>query len=88
MHFMVIEKFRHGNPQPVFDRYEERGHMLPDGLLLRKGWVTADMRCCYQVMETEDPALITEWIKVWDDLADFEVVRLSATMTPPAVTPA
>ncbi len=29
---------------------------------------------CFQVMETDDPALVQEWIKNWNDLVDFEVV--------------
>jgi len=36
-------------------------------------WVTTDLRRCYQVMDTEDPKLLDEWIGRWADLAEFEV---------------
>ena len=29
---------------------------------------------CFQVMEADDPILLQEWIKNWNDLVDFEVV--------------
>ena len=29
---------------------------------------------CYQLMETDDPALFDEWITEWSDLGVFEVV--------------
>jgi hypothetical protein len=32
------------------------------------------MERCYQVMETNDRALIDQWIANWADLADFEVI--------------
>jgi hypothetical protein len=28
---------------------------------------------CYQLMETEDRALLDEWIANWSDIVDFEV---------------
>ena len=31
------------------------------------------MRRCYQVMETDDRALLDQWIAGWADLVDFEV---------------
>ena len=32
------------------------------------------MTRCYQVMETEDRALLDEWMSLWEDLVEFEVV--------------
>ena len=32
------------------------------------------MERCYQVMETEDRALIDQWIANWADLVDCEVI--------------
>ena len=31
------------------------------------------MERCYQVMETDDRALLDEWIANWNDLVEFEV---------------
>ncbi|HKA20945.1 MAG TPA: DUF3303 family protein [Blastocatellia bacterium] len=36
-------------------------------------WVDHNLERCYQLMETDDPSLLDEWIKLWNDLADFEV---------------
>ena len=36
-------------------------------------WVDDDLRICYQVMETDDRALLDAWMAAWDDLVAFEV---------------
>lgn len=73
MLYMVIERFRGGNAAPVYRRFRDEGRLAPDGLLYVASWVTNDMTCCYQVMECDDPALITQWSERWRDLVDFEV---------------
>jgi len=47
---------------------------MPDGLNYVNSWIEVGMDRCFQVMETDDPALLQEWIKNWGDLVDFEVV--------------
>lgn len=74
MLYMVIETFRNGDPVPVYRRFRERGRLTSAGLDYVTSWVTSDLRRCYQVMETDDPKLLDEWIGRWADLADFEVV--------------
>ena len=73
MTYMVVEHFRNGDPVPVYRRFRERGRMLPDGLAYVSSWVDRDLRRCYQLMETDDPALLARWVALWSDLADFEV---------------
>jgi hypothetical protein len=73
MTYMVVEHFRDGDPVPVYRRFRDRGRMLPDGLAYVSSWVDRELRRCYQLMETDDPALLDEWIARWSDLADFEV---------------
>ncbi len=74
MRYMVIERFRQG-PRPVYARAAERGRMLPPGLEYVDSWVDErGLDRCFQLMETDDPALFDEWIAAWDDLAEFEVV--------------
>ncbi len=70
---MVVEKFRHGDPKPVYARFREKGRMAPDGLNYLSSWVSEDLSTCYQVMSTDDPALLQVWMKNWDDLVTFEV---------------
>lgn len=74
MLFMIIEDFRDGDPRPVYARFRERGRMAPAGLTYVSSWVTDDFRRCYQVMETDDAALLDQWMSNWRDLVDFEVI--------------
>jgi hypothetical protein len=47
--------------------------MAPAGLTYVSSWVDQNLERCYQIMETEDPALLDQWIANWSDLVDFEV---------------
>jgi hypothetical protein len=73
MLFLVIERFRAGNPVPVYARFAERGRLAPAGLTYVNSWTTQDLRTCYQVMECDDRALLDAWMDNWRDLVDFEV---------------
>jgi hypothetical protein len=70
---MVIERFVHG-ARPVYERAAERGRMLPDGLVYLDSWIDESLERCFQLMETDDPALFHEWITNWGDIGEFEVV--------------
>ena len=50
--------------------------MLPDGLRHLDSWIVADEHLdrCFQLMETDDPALFQTWLDRWRDLGHFEVV--------------
>ena len=74
MHYLVIERFRNGDPVPIYQRFRERGRMMPPGLTYVSSWITEDLSCCYQVMETEDPRLFEEWMANWSDLTEFELI--------------
>ena len=74
MLYMIIERYRDGDPAPVYARFRERGRMAPDGLRYVSSWVTTDFALCYQVMETDDERLLHEWISHWDDIVDFEII--------------
>lgn len=71
---MVIETFTRG-PEPVYARAAQRGRLLPPGLVYLDSWVDErGLGRCFQLMETDDPALLDDWIAQWSDLAEFEVV--------------
>jgi hypothetical protein len=53
--------------------------MLPAGLTYVDSWVDERLDRCFQLMETDDPALFAEWIAGWSDLASFEVVPVLAS---------
>lgn len=75
MRYMVIEQFAQG-AEPVYERAAERGRMLPPGLEYVDSWVDVSLERCFQLMETDDPALIDAWVAEWSDLVRFEVVPL------------
>jgi hypothetical protein len=70
---MVIETFRHGDPIPVYRRFRDKGRLAPEGLRYVTSWIRDDVSRCYQVMETEHPALLDRWMNNWMDIVDFEV---------------
>ena len=74
MLFMIVERYRNGDPRPVYARFQAQGRLAPDGLAYVSSWVTHDLTTCFQVMETSDRALLDEWIAQWNDLVDFEVI--------------
>jgi hypothetical protein len=36
--------------------------------------VTADFERCFQIMECDDPAILSQWMDRWRDLVTFEVL--------------
>lgn len=74
MLFMVIEKFRDGDPKPVYRRFREKGRMAPKGVRYVSSWVTTDFERGFQVMDCDDRALLDEWMSKWNDIAEFEVI--------------
>jgi len=53
MLFHVTERYRDGDPGPVYGRFRERGRMTPEGVEYVASWVTNDLTTCFQVMEAE-----------------------------------
>lgn len=79
MLYMVIEHFRNGDATPIGKRFQIRGRMLPESLTYQASWIDPKDSRCVQVMETQDPALLTDWIKNWDDLIDFEIIPVQSS---------
>jgi len=74
MLYMIIERFRGGDPAPIYARFRERGRLAPEGLRYLSSWVDDRLTTCYQVMEVDDPGLLDQWMAAWDDLVAFEVI--------------
>jgi predicted enzyme related to lactoylglutathione lyase len=74
MLFMIVERFKNGDPVPVYQRFRERGRLAPEGLHYVSSWVDVTLETCYQVMETSNMALIDQWIANWADLVECDVV--------------
>jgi len=71
--YMVVEHFKNKDAVPVYRRFRDKGRMMPVGLIYVSSWVDQELGRCYQLMETDDHALLNEWMANWNDLIDFEV---------------
>ena len=74
MQYMIIEKFPLGNVKAMYQRFAEKGRMLPEGVSYINSWINETVTVCYQVMESESDEKLQEWINKWNDLVDFEVI--------------
>jgi hypothetical protein len=79
MKYLVIERFRNGDPAPVYARFNARGRLMPEGLAYVSSWITEDLTTCYQVMDTDDRRLLDQWMAHWSDLMEFEVLPVLAS---------
>jgi hypothetical protein len=73
MLYMIVERFRNGDPMPVYGRYREHGRMAPEGLRYLSSWVDEKLEICFQLMESADVSYVNEWIAHWNDIVDFDV---------------
>lgn len=73
---MIVEHFKNGDAVPVYRRFRESGRGMPEGLRYIASWVDENFERCYQVMETDDPVLLDQWMANWSDLMTFEVHRV------------
>jgi hypothetical protein len=76
--FMVIEKFRGQDAKAVYRRFRDKGRQMPEGLGFVSSYVSADLGRCFQLMETDDVTLPQRWVAEWSDLAEFEIVPVTA----------
>ena len=74
MQYMIIERFHPGKEKAMYLRFAEKGRMLPEGVNYINSWINEPVTICYQLMETESPRKLQEWIDQWKDLVDFEVI--------------
>jgi hypothetical protein len=65
MLFMVIERFRDNDMIPIYERVQNSGRMLPEGLKYVESWIEPNFSRCFQLMECEDPRLLQEWVLQW-----------------------
>jgi hypothetical protein len=71
--YMVVEHFKNKDAAPVYRRFRDRGRLMPEGLRYVSSWVDENLERCFQVMETDNRALLDQWMENWRDLTDFEV---------------
>jgi hypothetical protein len=73
MLYMVVERFKGGDALPVYRRFRDHGRLAPDGLRYVSSWVDDRLQRCFQLMESDDRALLDRWISQWSDLVEFDV---------------
>ena len=76
--YMVVENYREGCFDKIYERFHKHGRMLPQGLNFIESWLEKSGERCFQLMETDNPDIFRTWIKNWEDLVDFEIVELGA----------
>ena len=79
MLFMVIERFKNGDADPIGERFRQFGRMLPEGVRYLSSWVDAAGSRCFQVMEAPRPESLDVWTSSWNDLIDFEIVPVQTS---------
>jgi hypothetical protein len=79
MLFMVIEHFDQARVKEIYQRFHERGRLMPEGLIYVDSYIQADFGRCFQIMECDDVTLLQEWVLEWGDLARFEIVPLATS---------
>jgi Domain of unknown function (DUF3303) len=83
MLYMVIEQFK--DAPGIYRRFREKGRMMPGGLNYISSWIDTDLKVCYQLMETEEPALFPQWTENWDDLMEFKIVPVRTSAETAAI---
>jgi hypothetical protein len=79
--FMVIETFREGCLDKVYERFQRKGRMLPPGLDYLDSWLEKGGNRCFQLMATDHPHLFSEWTRQWEDLTNFEIIEIGPKPT-------
>ena len=74
MTYLIIEHFHPGKIKDMYERFDKKGRMMPEGVVYINSWIDVEVKTCYQVMESESEDKLKEWIKNWDDLVDFEII--------------
>lgn len=73
---MIIERFHDGKVRALYQRFDEKGRMLPEGVSYINSWINEEVTVCYQLMEAESIEKLQRWIDEWKDLADFEIIPI------------
>lgn len=76
MLYMIVERFKNQDAVAIYRRLRDEGRMMPEGLVYVGSWIEANFDRCFQLMETDDESLFRQWTEQWEDLMEFEIVRV------------
>jgi hypothetical protein len=71
---MVIERYHEGKAKMLYQRYSEKGRMMPEGVQYINSWINEEVTVCYQLMESDSIEGMQQWISNWNDIVDFEII--------------
>ncbi|TMI72263.1 MAG: DUF3303 domain-containing protein [Bacteroidetes bacterium] len=74
MQYMIVERFYPSKVKAMYQRFAEKGRMMPDGVSFINSWINESITVCYQLMEAESLEKLQAWIDNWKEFADFEVI--------------
>ena len=74
MQYIIIEKFHPGKVKELYQRFAEKGRLMPEGVNYINSWIDEHVKTCYQVMNSDSLEKLHAWINNWEDLADFEII--------------
>jgi hypothetical protein len=80
MLYMVIERFKPGTAPEIYRRLHKEGRHLVDGLEYVASWVDLDFTVCWQIMKTDDRALLEAWCAGGREFVDFEIVPVRTSV--------
>src|SRR5947208_5204747 len=58
MLYIVIEHLKEGAASEIYRRLRTKGRMMPEGLDYISSWIDLELKVCWQLMQTEDLALL------------------------------
>jgi hypothetical protein len=71
--YMVVENYKNGCFEKIYERYNSKGRLFPEGLHFLNSWVNKDKNICFQLMEANNEELFYQWFAIWEDLVDFDL---------------
>ncbi|MFK7907820.1 MAG: DUF3303 domain-containing protein [Chitinophagales bacterium] len=74
MRYLTIETFHKGKVKALYQRFAEKGRMMPEGVEYINSWIDEPIEVCYQIMESDSLEKLQEWVAHWSDLADFKII--------------
>ncbi len=72
MQYLIIERFHSDKVKQLYQCFDEKGRLLPNGLNYINSWIDEDVSICFQLMESDSEETLQLWVDQWKDLADFE----------------
>lgn len=72
--YLIIETFYPEKIKALYERFDKKGRLMPEGVHYINSWIDEGVTKCYQIMECESREKLEEWIRNWHDLADFQII--------------